>query len=98
MLNPYTTYPVISTALIPHKSLLLQLLATQGSARRRRVAQSPEALFVTAPHLADGHAHQIAPDWYIDPNVWRAQIAASMTVAPRLAGYRFGEDVPIVEA
>jgi hypothetical protein len=27
-----------------------------------------------------------------------AQIAARLTVAPRLAGYRFGEDVQILEA
>jgi hypothetical protein len=74
------------------------LLATQGSARRRRVAQSPEAVFVAAPYLADGHAHQIAPDWYIDPNVWSAQIAARLMAAPRLARSQFGEDARILEA
>jgi hypothetical protein len=61
------------------------------------VARSPEALFVTAPHLAAEHAHQIAPDWFIDTNVSRAQIVARLAVAARIAGYAFGEDVRIVE-
>lgn len=40
-------------------------------ARRRGAARSPDALFVTAPHLAAEHAHQIAPDQYIDTPVHR---------------------------
>jgi hypothetical protein len=95
--NLRDAYLVILTALIRHKASLLQLLATEGSARRRWVARSPEALFVTAPHLAAEHAHQIAPDWYIDTNVSRAQIVSRLTVAARLAGYSFGEDVRIAE-
>jgi hypothetical protein len=95
--NLRDAYLVILTALIRHKASLLQLLATEGSARRRWVARSPEALFVTAPHLASEHAHQIAPDWYIDTNVSRAQIVSRLTVAARLAGYSFGEDVRIAE-
>jgi hypothetical protein len=98
VLNLRDAYLVMLTALIRHRAALLQLLATEGSARRRWVARSPEALFVTAPHLATEHAHQIAQDWYIDTNVSRAQIVARLTVAARLAGYRFGEDVRILEA
>ena len=85
------------TALTRHKSTLLHLLSLEGSERRRWVARSPEALFVTAPHLASEHAHQIAPDWYIDTNVSRAQIMARLTVAARLAGYAYGEDVRVVD-
>jgi hypothetical protein len=97
VLNLRDAYLVILTALIRHKSTLLQLLATEGSTRRRWVARSPEALFVTAPHLAAEHAHQIAPDWYVDTNVSRAQIVARLTTAARVAGYAFGEDVRLIE-
>jgi hypothetical protein len=95
--NLRDAYLVIVTALTRHKASLLHLLANEGSERRRWVARSPEALFVTAPHLAAEHAHQIAPDWFIDTNVSRAQIMARLAVAARIAGYAFGEDVRIVE-
>ena len=95
--NLRDAYLVIITALTRHKASLLQLLANEGSTRRRWVARSPEALFVTAPHLAAEHAHKIAPDWFIDTNVSRAQIIARLTVAARIAGYSFGEDVRIIE-
>jgi hypothetical protein len=95
--NLRDSYLVIITALTRHKATLLHLLSLEGSERRRWVARSPEALFVTAPHLASEHAHQISPEWYVDTNVSRAQIVARLTVAARLAGYEFGEDVRIVE-
>ncbi len=96
VLNLRDAYLVILTALIRHRSTLLMLLANEGSARRRWVARSPEALFVTAPHLAGEHAHEIAPDWYIDTNLSRAQIEARLTVAARLAGCRYGEDIAVL--
>ena len=97
VMNLKDAYLVILTALVRHKASLFQLLAVEGSARRRWIAQSAEALFVTSPHLVHDHAHKIAPDWFIDTNVSRAQIVARLTVACRLAGYRFGEDVVIIE-
>ncbi len=97
VLNLRDAYLVILTTLIRHKAPLLTLLATHGSARRRWVARSPEALFVSAPHLAAEHAHQIAPDWFVDTNVSRAQIMSRLTVAAGLAGCRFGEDVALLE-
>jgi hypothetical protein len=90
-------YLLVLTALTRHKASLLALLANEGSARRRWVARSAEALFVTAPHLARTHAHEIAPEWFVDTNVSRAQIMARLTVAARLAGLRFGEDVRLIE-
>ncbi len=95
--NLRDAYLVILTALTRHKASLLQQLATEGGDRRRWVARSPEALFITAPHLAAEHAHQLAPDWFVDTNVSRAQIVSRLTVAAQLAGYAFGEDVRIVE-
>lgn len=95
--NLRDAYLVIVTALTRHKATLLHLLLLEGSERRRWVARSPEALFVTAPHLASEHAHQLSPEWYIDTNVSRAQIVARLTVAARLAGYAYGEDVRIIE-
>jgi len=97
VLNLRDAYLVILTTLIRHKAPLLTLLATHGSARRRWVARSAEALFVTAPHLAAEHAHQIAPDWFVDTNVSRAQIISRLTVAAGLAGCRFGKDVVLLE-
>ena len=97
VLNLREAYLVILTALTRHKAVLLTLLANEGSARRRWVARSAEALFVTAPHLAGEHAHELAPGWFVDTNVSRAQIMARLTVAARLAGIRFGEDVAILE-
>ncbi len=95
--NLRDAYLVIINALTRHKASLLQLLANEGSAQRRWVARSPEALFVSAPHLAAEHAHQLSPEWHIDTNVSRVQIVARLTVAAQIAGYAFGEDVRIVE-
>jgi hypothetical protein len=90
--------PIWLSALTRHKATLLHLLSLEGSERRRWVAWTPEAIFVTAPHLAGEHAHQLTPEWYIDTNVSRAQIVARLTVAARLAGYAYGEDVRIIES
>lgn len=96
--NLRDAYLVTLTALTRHKASLLQFLANEGSARRRWAARSPEALFVTAPHLAAQHAHSIAPEWFVDTNLSRAQIVARLTVAARLAGYAYGKDLQIIES
>ena len=98
VMNLKDAYLVILTALVRRKSSLFQLLAAEGSARRRWIGPNAEALFVTAPHLSVQHAHEIAPNWFVDTNVSRAQIFARLTVAARLAGARFGEDVAILES
>lgn len=98
VMNLKDAYLTILTALVRHKASLFQLLAFEGTDRRRWIAPSAEALFVTSPHLAADHAHEIAPNWFVDTNVSRAQIMSRLTVACRLAGYRFGEDVTIVES
>lgn len=96
-LNLKDAYLVCLTALVRRRASLFQLLAAEGSARRRWVGPNAEALFVTAPHLAIEHAHEIAPNWYVDTNVSRAQIIARLTVATRLAGAEFGTDIAILE-
>ena len=98
VMNLKEAYLVILTALVRHKASLFQLLAVEGNARRRWIAPSPEALFGTSPHLAARHAHQIAPNWFVDTNVSRGQIIARLTVACRIAGKRYGNDVSIVES
>ncbi len=98
VMNLKDAYLTILTALVRHKASLFQLLAFEGTERRRWIAPSAEALFMTSPHLAADHAHEIAPNWFVDTNVSRAQIMARLTVACRLAGYRFGEDVSILES
>jgi hypothetical protein len=98
VLNLRDAYLVSLTALVRHRASLFQLLAAEGTPRRRWIAPSPEALFVSAPHLAHEHAHEIAPRWFVDTNCSRAQIVARLTVATRLAGYAFGKDVQIIES
>ncbi len=98
VMNLKEAYLVILTALVRHKASLFQLLAVEGTTRRGWIAPSPEALFGTSPHLAARHAHQIAPNWFVDTNVSRGQIIARLTVACRIAGKRYGNDVSIVES
>jgi hypothetical protein len=87
----------VLAALVRHKASLFTLLAVEGTTRRRWVATSAEALFVTSPHLATEHAHEIAPNWFVDTNLSRAQILGRLTKAAALAGVRYGEDVTIIE-
>ena len=98
VMNLKDAYLTILTAMVRHKASLFQLLAFEGSERRRWIAPSAQALFVTSPHLASDHAHEITPNWFVDTNVSRAQIISRLTVACRLAGYRYGEDVSIIES
>lgn len=98
VLNLKDAYLVILAALVRKHAGLFQLLAIEGTARRRWIATSAEALFVTSPHLAVDHAHEIAPNWFVDTNLSRAQIVARLTIASARAGFRYGEDVTIVEA
>jgi hypothetical protein len=97
VLNLKDAYLVILTAMVRHKASLFQLLAAEGTERRRWIAPSAEALFVTSPHLASDHAHEIAPNWFVDTNVSRAQIISRLTSAALLAGIRYGADVTIIE-
>ena len=97
VMNLKDAYLVILTALVRHKASLFQMLAVEGTERRRWIAASAESLFVTSPHLASGHAHEIAPNWFVDTNVSRAQIISRLTTACLLAGVRFGEDISIIE-
>jgi hypothetical protein len=97
VMNLKDAYLTILTALVRHKASLFQLLAFEGTERRRWVAPSAEALFMTSPHLAADHAHEIAPNWFVDTNVSRAQIISRLTVACRLAGYNYGQDVTVLE-
>ena len=97
VMNLKDAYLVILTALVRHRASLFQLLAVEGTERRRWIAASAESLFVTSPHLSSDHAHEIAPNWFVDTNVSRAQIISRLTSACLLAGVRFGEDISIIE-
>ena len=97
VMNLKDAYLVILTALVRHKASLFQLLAVEGTERRRWISPSAEALFVTSPHLAPDHAHEIAPNWFVDTNVSRVQIISRLTAACQLAGVRYGEQVSIIE-
>lgn len=90
-------YLAILNALVRHKPSLLELLADEGTPRRRWVARSADALFSGSPHLARDHATAAHGDWFVDTNVSRKQIDQRLAVAAKLAGYRYGEDVRIAE-
>lgn len=96
-LNLRDAYLAGLRGLVRHAPALFERMAEQGSPRRRWAARAPEALYLTAPHLAGQFAEQIAPDWFVDTNVSRAQIVARLDKACRLAGYRFGEDLVLAE-
>jgi hypothetical protein len=98
VMNLKDAYLVILTALVRHKASLFQLLAVEGTERRRWVAPTAGALFVTSPHLVADHAHEIAPNWFVDTNVSRAQIISRLTTACALVGVRYGEQISIIEA
>ena len=88
-------YVTILTALLRHKPSLFELMAHEGTQRRRWIAREPGALYPESPHLARDHAFAVAGDWHLDTNLSRAQIDLRLDVACRLAGYRYGQDVKI---
>jgi len=71
----------------------LQLREPRAAGLRHRL----KPFSVTSPHLAVEHVHKLAPSWFDDTNVSRAQIIARPTTAARLTGLRYGEDVTIIE-
>jgi hypothetical protein len=91
-------YLAILNALVRHKPSLFELLSHEGTNRRRWAARESAALYPATPHLARDHAFAVTGDWFVDTNLSARQIAERLAVAARLAGYRYGEDVRIVEA
>jgi hypothetical protein len=95
--NLKDAYLTILNALVRHKPSLFELLSHEGTNRRRWAARDGAALYPATPHLAQDHAFAVAGDWFVDTNLSGRQIAERLRVAARLAGYRYGEDVSIVE-
>jgi hypothetical protein len=93
--NLKQAYVAILQSLVKHKPALFELMAHEGTNRRRWIARDATALFPHSPHLVRDHALEVAPGWVIDTNVSRAQIDARLAVACRIAGYRYGDDVAI---
>jgi hypothetical protein len=93
--NLKAAYITILTMLVKRRPSLFQSLLSEGSQRRRWIAIKAEELFPLSPHLAAQHAHQIAPNWYIDTNLSKAQIEARLSRAAELAGLTFGADIVI---
>jgi hypothetical protein len=93
--NLKQAYVTILQSLVKHKPALFELMAHEGTNRRRWIARDATALFPHSPHLVRDHALEVAPGWVIDTNVSRAQIDARLAVACRIAGYRYGDDVAI---
>jgi hypothetical protein len=96
--NLKAAYISILTLLVKRRPSLFQSLLGEGSQRRRWIAIKPEELFPLSPHLAAQHAHQIAPNWFIDTNLSKAQIEARVARASQIAGLSFGVDVLIAGA
>ncbi len=93
--NLKMAYITILTQLVKKRPSLFQSLLREGSDRRRWIALKPEALFPLSPHLARQHAHQIAPNWFVDTNLSRQQIETRLQKAAALAGLCWGETVRI---
>ncbi len=90
-------YIAILTALVRHKPSLFEHLAQEGRTRRRWVARTPEGLYADSPHLARDHAWPLPGDWFLDTNLSRAQIDQRLEVACKVAGYRYGDDLKLVD-
>ena len=95
--NFKAAYIAILNALMRHKPSLFELLAHEGTARRRWIARSADALYPHSPHLARDHALGIGSDWFIDTNLSRKQIDQRLEVAARIAGYHYPKDIGINE-
>jgi hypothetical protein len=95
--NLKAAYITILSQLVKIRPSLFQQLLKEGSRRRRWIATRAEELFPLSPHLARDHAHQIAPNWFVDTNLSKAQIEARLSTASKIAGHGFGETVKIVE-
>ncbi len=95
--NLKDAYITILSQLVKIRPSLFQMLLKEGSTRRRWIGLDAEALFPFSPHLARHHAHQIAPNWYVDTNLSKSQIEARLTKAAELSGHHFGHDVLITE-
>ena len=95
--NLKSAYICILKGLVRHKPSLFEHLADEGRTRRRWIARSAEGLYADSPHLARDHAFPIQGDWHLDTNLSRAQIDQRLEAACRIAGYRYGSDVRIIE-
>lgn len=95
--NLKPAYITILSQLVKRRPSLFQMLLSEGTQRRRWIAIRAEALFPNSPHLARDHAHEIAPSWFIDTNVSKAQIMARLAKACALSDLSFGDTVRIVE-
>lgn len=95
--NGKYAYLAILNALVRHKPSLFEILAQQGTGRRRWAARSAEELYPGSPHLARDHAVAAQGEWFVDTNLSRKQIDQRLAVAARVAGYGYGKDVRIVE-
>jgi hypothetical protein len=94
--NLKMAYITILSQLVKKRPSLFQSLLREGSARRRWIALTPEALFPLSPHLVRQHAYKIAPGWFIDTNLSRQQIEARVAKAAELAGLHWGDSVQIL--
>jgi hypothetical protein len=95
--NLKTAYIAILSQLVKRRPSLFQQLLKEGSNRRRWIAMTPAALFPLSPHLAQQHAYRIAPDWYVDTNLSRAQIETRIACAAKAAGLSFGDTVQVID-
>ena len=94
--NLKAAYVAALTSLLRHKPSLFELLAQEGTNRRRWIARDAAKLYPESPHLARDHALNIAGDWHLDTNLSRIQIDQRLARACQIAGYKFGDDVLIV--
>ena len=75
----------------------IEAFAQERSGSRLFVAQTPQHLYPTAPHLVRDFACTLVDGWYYDSNLSSAQVARRARIAARICGLHYGADVKILD-
>lgn len=95
--NLKNAYYIFLRRLAEHDPDFLYRFGEDGSSSRRFVAQVPEHLYETSPHLARTFACTLVDGWYYDSNLSADQVSRRARIAARHCGLHYGVDVKIVD-
>lgn len=71
----------------------LQTFSAYKARTRRYVARNGRDLYLSAPHLAQQHAIELVPGWFVDGNLSTEQVAKRARAAALAAALFYGTDV-----
>lgn len=95
--NLKNAYYILLRRLAEHDPDFLPRFGEEQSHSRRFVAQVPEHLYDSSPHLARTFACTLVDGWYYDSNLSAEQVARRARIAARLCGLHYGVDVKIID-